>query len=81
MPVLVAARCARVLGYQRLEGRVVADGLVEGKVLVIRHCSVAAFVFAGHTPPLRTSAVADHWRTGDFEALALALRYIAVAGR
>ena len=41
---------------------------------MIRHCSVAAFVFAGHKPPLRTSAVADRWRTGDFEALALALR-------
>ena len=59
MPVLVAVRCERALGYQRLEGRAEVDGWVEEMVLVIRYCSVAAFAVAGHRPPLEISAVAD----------------------
>ena len=48
-----------------------------------RHYSLIAFVSAdqvsaGHRPPPKTSAVADRWHIGDSEALALALRYIAV---
>lgn len=56
------------------------DDSVEAMVLMIRNLSVAAFVFAGHTPPLKTSVVVDRWRIGDSEVLAPALRYIA-AGR
>ena len=80
MPVLVAVRCERVLGYQRLEERAEVDDWVRAMVLVIRYCLVAAFVFAEHKPPLKISVVADRWRIGDFEELALALRYNA-AGR
>lgn len=78
MPALVAVRCERVLGYQRLEGRVEVDDWEEETVLEIRHCSVAAFVVAGDILLLKISVVADRWRIDDSGALALAPRYIAV---
>lgn len=80
MHALAAVWYVRVLGYLRLEGQAEVDDWVEGMVPAIRCCLVAAFVFAEHRLPLKTSAVAGHWCMGDFEALALALRCIA-AGR
>ena len=58
MPVLAAVLCERVLVYRRLEGRAEVDDLVGERVLVIRYCLVAAFVFAGHRLPLRIFVVA-----------------------
>ena len=78
--VLAVVWYERVQGYLTLEGQVEVGYWVKGMGRGILCCLVVASVSVGHRLPPKTSEVADRWRIDDFEALALALRYI-VAGR